>query len=65
MTESKTREESLAILEQAKGLLEIAKTKDQTLEILERAGNGVGYKPAFRALVANQPIEECIKWGKD
>jgi len=49
-------------LKEAKSKLETATTKQETLGILKDAGGAVGYKPAFRALVAGVEPEKSVKW---
>jgi len=58
----KTKEEVIDILKSAKALLENATTKAEAIQCLQLAGNGAGYKPAFRALVQGLPAEESVKW---
>ena len=62
MATKKTKEEVIGILNTAKALLENATTKEQTIQCLQLAGNGAGYKPAFRALVQGMPAEESVRW---
>ena len=57
-----TKEEGIAILREAKSKLDKATTKDEALGILKEAGGQVGYKPAFRALIAGVEPENSIKW---
>jgi len=57
-----TKEDAIGILREAKGKLEKASTKDETLAVLKDAGGAVGYKPAFRCLIAGIEPEKSIKW---
>ena len=57
-----TKDEAVGILREAKGKLEKASTKEETLDILKDAGGAVGYKPAFRALIAGVEPEKSVKW---
>jgi len=57
-----TKDEAVGILKEAKSKLETAATKDEALGILKDAGGAVGYKPAFRALVAGVEPEKSVKW---
>lgn len=56
-----TLAEQITALETSKKLMETATTKEQTLAILSSAGNAVGYKPAFRALVMGKSATESIR----
>ena len=57
-----TKDEAVGILKEAKSKLETATTKQETLGILKDAGGAVGYKPAFRCLIAGVEPEKSIKW---
>ena len=57
------KNEAVELLYGLKEELEIAETKEETIEILARAGKQVGYKPAFRALIGGKAPEDAIKWG--
>jgi len=57
-----TKDEAIGILKEAKSKLETATTKDEALGIIREAGGAVGYKPAFRALIAGVEPEKSIKW---
>lgn len=59
-----TRAEALVALEEAKGKLAKATTKDETLAALREAGDAAGYAPAMRCLVAGKSPEDSIRWGK-
>lgn len=37
---------------------------DESMSILEKTGDKIGYAPAFRCLVKGLSPEESIKWGK-
>ncbi|MDD2731423.1 MAG: hypothetical protein PHW33_04865 [Candidatus Portnoybacteria bacterium] len=58
-----TKAEGVKALEDAKGKLAKASSRDETLAILLEAGKAVGYSPAMRCLVAGKAPEESIKWG--
>lgn len=60
-TQSKI-DEGVAILKEAKAKIETATDKNETLAVLRDAGSRVGYKPAFRALVAGVEPNEAIRW---
>ena len=56
------KSDAIQFLQEAKERLAQAKTKEETLEVLRDAGAQVGYKPAFRALVAGVEPEEAVRW---
>ena len=58
-----TKEEAVEVLYRAKEQLEQTNDKTEALKILAEAGQAVGYKPAFRALVMGQKPEDAIKWS--
>jgi hypothetical protein len=58
-----TREQGVEVLRKAQKNLAKASTKEETLAVLQEAGSAVGYKPAFRCLVAGTEPEKSIKWG--
>lgn len=58
-----TKADGVKALEEAKGKLAKATSKDDTLAILLEAGKAVGYSPAMRCLVAGKAPEDSIKWG--
>jgi len=62
--EQYTKEEAVKVLDVCKAKMDIAKTRDEALEILREAGKEVGYKPAFRCLVMGKTPEESIKWNR-
>ena len=62
VTAKKTRAEIVSFLRETQKLLDKATTKTEILTCLQLAGNGAGYKPAFRALVLGLPAEESVKW---
>lgn len=58
-----SKEEGIELLRGLKEQLDkTEKTKD-ALEVLALAGQSVGYKPAFRALVMGIEPEQAIKWS--
>ena len=61
-----TKDEGIQLLgELKKKLAELKETGkvSDALQILALAGQSVGYKPAFRALVMDVEPEKAIKWG--
>jgi hypothetical protein len=60
--EALTRADAVHILNELGRELSGASTKAQVLNILQRAGTAVGYKPAFRCLVKGETPEESIHW---
>lgn len=56
------KNEAIDTLYRAKEKLENVSDKDSTLDILREAGKAVGYKPAFRCLIAGATPEDAIKW---
>lgn len=65
MAEQLTREEAVDILTMARDLMADAMDDaKKVLNIIEQAGNRVGYTPAFRCLVKGLEPEESIRWGK-
>ena len=57
-----TKEEAIKVLEEAVKKLAGVTTKEDTLAILLETGKVVGYKPAFRALVAGVEPSKSIRW---
>lgn len=68
MAEKLSREDAVALLSKLQeGLQQMAENNEpvkEALAVVALAGNSVGYKPAFRALIAGATAEEAIKWGK-
>ena len=67
MREPLTREEAIELL--GKTQQQIAEIKagesseiEQVFQLLSFAGQAVGYKPAFRALIMGQEPGKSIKW---
>ena len=58
-----TREEGIQILKDAETEMAKAKTKEDAIGVLRKAGDAVGYAPAMRCLVAGNIPENSIKWG--
>lgn len=58
-----SKEEGVEILERAQKELAKAKTKEEAIIVLQSAGQAVGYKPAFRCLIAGTEPSKSIKWG--
>ena len=58
-----TKEAAIEALYRAKEQLEQTSDKTEALTILAEAGQTVGYKPAFRALVMGTKPEDAIKWS--
>ena len=67
MAEQLTRKEAVEFLTMQQDLFADAKEANELakcLEIIEQAGDKVGYAPAFRCLVKGLEPEESIRWGK-
>ncbi len=60
-----TKEEAIKVLEVSQAKMVEAKTKDETLAVLKEAGDEVGYKVAFRCLVAGLSPDKAIKWKQE
>lgn len=57
-----TRDEAERLLTNQRDLMEDAMTKEEAMVILKRAGQAVGYAPAFRCLVMGVEPSESIRW---
>lgn len=64
MAEQMTREEAIQFLTMQRDLADDAKTKLEFRNIMSKAGEAVGYTPAFRCLVNGLSPEDSIRWGK-
>lgn len=57
-----SRDEAIESLYRSKEVLETVTDKQQTINVISEAGNTVGFKPAFRALIMGKSPEDAIKW---
>mgnify|MGYP003394928955 CR=1 FL=1 len=55
--------EAVAVLTILKDQMELAQTKQEVLAVLSKAGKAVGYKPAFRVLVAGEEPDKAVRWS--
>lgn len=58
-----TREQGIELLVASKKQLEKTEDKAKAFEVLQLAGQSVGYAPAFRCLVGGSPPETSIRWN--
>ena len=56
------KQDAVYTLVEAKEQMETASTKEEALDVLQRAGSTVGYAPAFRALVAGIEPDKAVRW---
>jgi len=58
-----SKQDAIYTLAEAKEQMEKASTKAETIDVLQRAGDAVGYKPAFRALVVGVEPDKAVHWN--